>query len=56
MYPINRQVAVIKPKQAYLEWINTLPGMDDELEISELQNDCTAILLPQFDDDTSSLN
>lgn len=55
MYSINRQVAVIKPKQAYLEWIKTLPGMDDEPEIGELQNDCTAILFPHFDDDKASL-
>jgi hypothetical protein len=55
MYPINRQVAVIKPKQAYLEWIKSLQDMVDELEIDDLQNDSTAILLPHFDDDTSSL-
>jgi hypothetical protein len=56
MDSINRQVAVIKPKDPYIHWINSLPGTVDPVSIDELQNDCTAILLPHFDTDQESIN
>ena len=56
MDSINRQVAVIKPKGPYVQWINSLPGTDDPVSIDELQNDCTVILLPHFDTDKESIN
>lgn len=56
MESINRQVMVIKPKYPYIEWINSLPDMDDDpCSIDSLSDDCTAILLPHFDDDSESL-
>ena len=55
MDSINRQIAIIKPKKPYVNWINSLPGMDEPSSIESLNNDCTALLLPHFDDDDESL-
>ena len=49
MYSINRQVIVVKPKKPYIEWINSLPDMEDPIKIDELNNDCTSCLIPHFD-------
>lgn len=49
MKAINRYVAIIKPKQPYVDWINRLPDTEEKLTIGELQTDCTAILIPEFD-------
>ena len=54
MYSINRQVAIIKPKEPYIKWINSLPDLDAPLSFEELNNDCTAILLPDLDSDQES--
>lgn len=55
MNSINRQVAIIKPKEPYVEWINSLPGNVEPFSIESLREDCTAYLLPNFDDDDESL-
>ena len=55
MDSINRQAAVIKPKEPYLNWINSLPGAGKQLELEELNRDCTALLIPHFDDDDDSM-
>lgn len=49
MKSINRAVAVLKPRQPYLDWINQLPDSQDKVSIEELQTDCTAILVPEYD-------
>jgi len=56
MYLINRAIAVIKPKQPFLEWLNRMPNPPVELTLDELQTDCTTILIPEFDywDDSQS--
>ena len=55
MKTINRQVAIVKPKERYVDWINSLPEMDELSSIESLSNDCTVLLLPHFDDDDESL-
>ena len=55
MDSINRQIAIIKPKEPYVDWINSLPGIDEPCDIEELNNDCTALLLPHLDDDDESM-
>lgn len=49
MRTINRYVVIIKPKQSYVDWINQLPEVEDKLTLDDLQSDCTAILIPEFD-------
>jgi hypothetical protein len=53
---INRQVAIIKPKQPYVDWISSLPEKNIKYSIDSLGDDCTAILLPQFDHEEGSLS
>ena len=50
MNVINRAVVVIKPRQPYLDWASSLPGPADDVTLDELRADCTAILIPDFDD------
>jgi hypothetical protein len=49
MKQINRAIAVIKPRQPYVDWASSLPGDPDELSLDDLRRDCTAVLLPEFD-------
>ncbi len=46
---VNRAVAIIKPRQPYLDWAKSLPGPADDVTLDELRTDCTAILIPDFD-------
>ena len=47
---LNRGVAIIKPRQPYLDWGRCLPVPPVDLTLDELRTDCTAILIPDFDD------
>ena len=47
---INRAVAVIKPRQPYLDWAKSIPGPADDVTLDEVRTNCTAILIPDFDD------
>ena len=51
---VNRAVAVIKPRQPYLDWATSIPGPADDVTLDELRIDCTAILIPDFDDPAES--
>jgi hypothetical protein len=55
MRSINRQVAIIEPKEPYKKWINSLPNMNEPCDIDGLRKDCTAILLPHYNTDEESL-
>ncbi len=48
MDAINRAVAIVKPKQPYLDWANSLPDPAKDLTLEELRSDCTALLIPEF--------
>ena len=50
MYFVDRSVAVIKPKEPFLNWLNNVPGNDTDLTLDSLRADCTVILLPEFTD------
>ncbi|NHR04922.1 hypothetical protein HA052_06895 [Chromobacterium haemolyticum] len=50
MYFVDRSVAVIKPKQPFLDWLNQAPDNDMDLALDSLRADCTVILLPEFDE------
>ena len=47
---VNRSVMVVKPKQPFLEWLNSLDNDDEmNLTLEELQIDSTAYLVPEFE-------
>ena len=50
METINRHVAIVKPKQPYLDWANAVPGPPANATLEFLREDCTAWLLPDDDD------
>jgi hypothetical protein len=47
MKSINRYVAVVKPKQSFIDWANQLPDAEERVTLAELQTDCMAILIPE---------
>jgi len=53
MYEINRTIVIIKPKQLYLDWARTLSDSID-ISLEELRRDCTAVLLPDVDNDAQA--
>ncbi|RXZ42140.1 hypothetical protein [Crenobacter cavernae] len=48
MYFVDRSVAVVKPKEPFMAWLNAVPGNDMDLTLDSLRADCTVILLPEF--------
>lgn len=55
MYAINRSVAVIKPRQPFLDWANNLTDPEENFTLDEFRTDCTAILIPEFDTQENSM-
>lgn len=49
MKTVNRLLAVLKPKQPYADWINSLPGNSPQMTIEELNEDLTSYLIPVYD-------
>jgi len=49
MQSINRTAIVIKPKQPFVDWVNSTPG-DDEYTLQELTSDNLIFLMPDYDD------
>ncbi len=47
--------AVVKPKQAYLDWIMSLPDPAKDTTLEDLQKDCAIILIPELPDNDSAL-
>ena len=50
MYSIDRSVAIIRPKQPFLDWANQLPDAEGEVSLEDLKDDCTAILIAECND------
>ena len=51
---INRSLAIIKPKQPFADWANQLPDAKWKTVIKDLQDDCTAFLIPEHDSDSDA--
>jgi len=51
MFVINRSVTIIKPKQPFVDWINSVADAGDQYSISDFNMDCSVILLPETDSD-----
>ncbi|MCI0404776.1 MAG: hypothetical protein L0209_01665 [candidate division Zixibacteria bacterium] len=49
MRTINRSLAIIIPKQPFVDWANQLPDADFKVSLDDLQEDCLAILIPEYD-------
>ncbi|MGD8770387.1 MAG: hypothetical protein PVJ20_11230 [Desulfobacterales bacterium] len=51
MFQINRSVAIIRPKQPFVDWANSITDEDEQYSIHSFNTDCSVILLPEYDSD-----
>lgn len=51
MFIINRSVAIIKPKQPFVDWANSIADEGEQYSIADFSTDCSVILLPVTDSD-----
>jgi hypothetical protein len=57
MYEINRSLAIIKPRQQFLDWLaGVIEPAPQDMTLEEMRRDATAILIPEFDDEESALH
>jgi hypothetical protein len=50
MYTIDRAIAIVRPNQAFAEWVNSLPENAGEFfTLEEIRKDATAYLIPEFE-------
>lgn len=47
---LNRSVLIVKAKEPFRQWVNFLPDAD-EITLEELNEDVTAYLVPEYNDD-----
>lgn len=57
MSEINRSLVILKPKQPFLDWAQTLDDGDEEFSLEQLAEDSIAYLIPELwqDSDQQSL-
>jgi hypothetical protein len=47
---LNRSVAIIKPKQPFVDWVNsTDPDSEVKLTLEQIRSDPLCFLIPEFD-------
>ncbi len=49
MHTVDRFVAVFKPKQPFLDWLESQPDWDLDTNLEELRTDCNTLLIPEYD-------
>jgi len=48
IYFVDRSLAVIKPKQPFIDWLKAIPNTDlIDIQIDNLRVDCNSFLLPE---------
>jgi hypothetical protein len=47
MFSLNRQIVILKPKQPFLNWLNSFNNKN--LSLEDIRSDCTVFLIPVFD-------
>lgn len=56
MYQLDRFVALIRPREPFLDWLRSVPDFEDlEFTLEQVRGDSTALLIPQFDDDEEAV-
>ncbi|MBM3132744.1 MAG: hypothetical protein FJZ95_06915, partial [Chloroflexi bacterium] len=51
MYMIDRGVAIVRPKQPLVDWVNRLPDTELKITLDDVKDDCMAVLISPFIDD-----
>lgn len=55
MYSINRSIAIIRPKQPFVDWANQLPDAEIKSSLYDFNTDCLAILLPEYNTEEEAI-
>lgn len=56
MYQLDRFVALIRPREPFLDWLRSVPDFEDlDLTLEHVRGDSTALLIPQFDDEDEAV-
>jgi len=55
MYTIDRLIAIIKPRQPFMDWLESMPGWDLDLTLDDLRKDCLTLLIPEYDDNEKAM-
>ena len=50
MYFIDRTAVVLKPTEAFLEWLKAADSDLPDLTLSQLRANCSVFLIPEFDE------
>ena len=51
IYSVERSIVVLKPKQAFLDWINsTLASPDEQLSLESIRIECNSYLIPEINE------
>lgn len=51
MNTVNRAIAIIKPKQPFLDWTNQLPDAELGITLEYFKHDCLSVLIPESEND-----
>lgn len=46
MYEVNRSVALLRPRQPFLDWLLALPGIQGDITLEALRQNSNALLVP----------
>lgn len=57
-YIVERSIVIVKPKQAFLDWINNNLALSDEtqLNLENIRLDCNAYLIPEINEIEDGIN
>ncbi|MHC4385371.1 MAG: hypothetical protein ACYTEU_03490 [Planctomycetota bacterium] len=56
MESVNRAAVVIKPKQPFIDWLNSIPDENINFTLDQILEDNLIFLIPEHDDPEDSKN
>jgi hypothetical protein len=55
MQSVNRTAVIIRPKQPFVDWLNSIPGESTDNTLEKISRENTTFLIPEFDYPKDSL-
>ena len=49
MESVNRTAVVIRPKQPFVDWLNSIPGEKPDYTLQTISSENTTFLIPEYD-------
>ena len=49
MQSVNRTAVIIRPKQPFADWLNSIPGENSDNTLESISIENTTFLIPEFD-------